>query len=170
MDIVSDALFDGRPIRILAAITREAPSIAPRANFRPFDVVAELDRLAREQGRPKTLKVDNGPEFAGRMLDQWAHLNGRSTSLAPGSPRTTPISRRSTAASGQSASTPPGSCPWPMRGTGSTAPWVTAELDPAGVRRAGSTSPTSCVALGPDTGSGPMPWPTKISAGPLDGG
>ena len=79
MDFVSDALLDGRPIRILAVIdahTREALSIAPRANFRAFDVVAELDRLARQRGRPKTLKVDNGPQFTGRMLDQWAHLNG----------------------------------------------------------------------------------------------
>jgi len=89
-DFVSDALFDGRPIRILAVIdahTREALSIVPRANFRAFDVVAELDRLAREQGRPKTLKVDNGPEFAGRMLDQWAHLNGvESDFFRPGTP------------------------------------------------------------------------------------
>ena len=30
----------------------------------------------RERGRPKTLKVDNGPEFPGRMLDQWAYLSG----------------------------------------------------------------------------------------------
>jgi putative transposase len=62
MDFVSDALFDGRPIRILAVIdahTREALSIVPRANFRAFDVVAELDRLARQRGRAKTLKVDN---------------------------------------------------------------------------------------------------------------
>ncbi len=79
MDFVADQLFDGRPIRILAVLdahTREALSVAPRANFRAFDVVAELTRLARGRGRPKTLKVDNGPEFAGRLLDQWAHLNG----------------------------------------------------------------------------------------------
>ncbi len=90
MDFVADALFDGRPIRILAVIdahTREALSIAPRANFRAFDVVAELDRLARQRGRPKTLKVDNGPEFAGRMLDQWAHLNGVEIDFSrPGKP------------------------------------------------------------------------------------
>ncbi len=62
MDFVSDALFDGRPIRILTVLdahTREALSIVPRAHFRAFNVVAELDRLARERGRPKTLKVDN---------------------------------------------------------------------------------------------------------------
>ena len=90
MDFVSDQLFDGRPIRILAVLdahTREALSIVPRANFRAFDVVAELTRLARERGRPKTLKVDNGPEFAGRLLDQWAHLNGVEIDFSrPGKP------------------------------------------------------------------------------------
>ena len=90
MDFVSDQLFDGRPIRILAVIdahTREALSIVPRASFRAFDVVAELTRLARERGRPKALKVDNGPEFAGRMLDQWAHLNGVEIDFSrPGKP------------------------------------------------------------------------------------
>ncbi len=90
MDFVADQLFDGRPIRILAVLdahTREALSIAARANFRAFDVVQELDRLARERGRPKTLKVDNGPEFAGRMLDQWAHLNGVEIDFSrPGKP------------------------------------------------------------------------------------
>ena len=75
----SDQLFGGRPIRILAVIdahTREALSIVPRASFRAFDLVQELDGLARGQDRPKTLKVDNGPEFADRLLDQWAYLNG----------------------------------------------------------------------------------------------
>jgi putative transposase len=90
MDFVSDQLFDGRPIRILAVLdahTREALSVVPRANFRAFDVVAELDRLARERGRPTALKVDDGPEFAGRVLDQWAHLNGvEIDSSRPGKP------------------------------------------------------------------------------------
>ena len=59
----------------------------PRANFRAFDVVAELTRPARDRGRPKTLKVDNGPEFAGRLLDRWAYLNGAEIdSSRPGKP------------------------------------------------------------------------------------
>ncbi|SOR32510.1 protein of unknown function [Methylorubrum extorquens] len=28
------------------------------------------DALVRLRGRPKSLRVDNGPEFAGRMLDR----------------------------------------------------------------------------------------------------
>jgi putative transposase len=90
MDFVSDQLFGGRPIRILAVLdahTREALSIVPRASFRTFDMVVELTRLARERDRPKTLKVDNGPEFAGRLLDQWAHLNGVEIDFSrPGKP------------------------------------------------------------------------------------
>ncbi|MBB2961927.1 transposase InsO family protein [Methylobacterium sp. R2-1] len=35
-----------------------------------------LDALVRLRGRPKSLLVDKRPEFAGRMLDQWAYLNG----------------------------------------------------------------------------------------------
>jgi len=78
MDFLSDQLFDGRPFRILAVIdvhTREALAIVPRVSFRAFQVVEVLDRLAAEHGRPRVIKVDNGPEFAGRLLDQWAHLN-----------------------------------------------------------------------------------------------
>jgi putative transposase len=37
--------------------------------------VDELDRLCRLRGKPRSIRVDNGPEFAGRMLDQWAYLN-----------------------------------------------------------------------------------------------
>jgi putative transposase len=90
MDFMSDALSDGRPFRLLTVIdchTREALAIAPGASFRAFQVVETLDRLARHHGKPRTLKVDNGPEFAGRMLDQWAYLNGVEIDFSrPGKP------------------------------------------------------------------------------------
>ncbi len=79
MDFVSDQLFDGRPFRILTVIdghTREALATVPRASFRAYQVVEVLDRLVALRGRPKSLRVDNGPEFAGKALDQWAWLNG----------------------------------------------------------------------------------------------
>ena len=78
MDFMSDQLFDGRPIRILTVVdihTREGLSTAPRANFRAAQVVEVLDQLVRARGKPKSLRVDNGPEFAGRLLDHWAYLN-----------------------------------------------------------------------------------------------
>ena len=90
MDFMADHLFDGRPFRILTVVdchTREALSIAPRVNFRAYQVVEALDELVRARGRPKSLRVDNGPEFAGRMLDQWAYLNGVEIDFSrPGKP------------------------------------------------------------------------------------
>ena len=90
MDFMADRLFDGRPFRILTVVdchTRESLAIAPRVNFRAYQVTEALDRLVRERGRPKSLRVDNGPEFAGRMLDQWAYLNGVDIDFSrPGKP------------------------------------------------------------------------------------
>ena len=78
MDFMSDRLFDGKPFRILTIVdcyTREALATSARTNFRAYQVIDELDRLARIRGRPRSIRVDNGPEFAGRLLDQWAYLN-----------------------------------------------------------------------------------------------
>jgi putative transposase len=90
MDFVSDALFDGRPFRILAVVdchSRESLAIAVRTSFRAYQVVEELDRLMRLRGKPKNIRCDNGPEFAGRMLDQWAYLNGVAIDFSrPGKP------------------------------------------------------------------------------------
>ncbi|KQP46094.1 hypothetical protein ASF34_21295 [Methylobacterium sp. Leaf106] len=89
-DFMSDRLFDGCPFRILTVVdchTREALSLTPRAKFRAFQVTEALDALVRLRGRPKSLRVDNGPEFAGRMLDQWAFLNGVEIDFSrPGKP------------------------------------------------------------------------------------
>ena len=83
MDFVSDALFDGRQFRH----SRESLAIVVRTNFRAYQVVEELDRLSRERGRPRSIRCDNGPEFAGRMLDQWAYLNGVAIDFSrPGKP------------------------------------------------------------------------------------
>jgi len=90
MDFMSDALFDARPFRLLTVVdchSRESLAIVPRVNFRAFQVVETLDRLARDRGKPRTIRCDNGPEFAGRMLDQWAYLIGVEIDFSrPGKP------------------------------------------------------------------------------------
>ena len=73
MDFMSDKLFNDRPFRILTIVdcdTRKALTTVARANFQAYQVVDELDRLARLRGKPRSIRVDNGPEFADRMLAQ----------------------------------------------------------------------------------------------------
>ena len=79
MDFLSDQLFDGRKIRILTIVdtfTRLSPAIDVRPSYRGGDVVDTLERIAPLYGRPKRIRVDNGPEFVSKELDLWAYLNG----------------------------------------------------------------------------------------------
>lgn len=72
---MSDTLFDGSCYRVLTIVdchSRESLAIEPRHSFRAFHVMEALDRIARERGLPKAIRCDNGPEFAGRVLNQWA--------------------------------------------------------------------------------------------------
>ncbi len=44
-------------------------------------------RLGEERGLPKTIRVDNGPEFTSKRLDQWVYLNGVELDfIRPGKP------------------------------------------------------------------------------------
>ena len=46
-----------------------------------------LDRLAATRGLPAAIVVDNGPEFAGRVLDAWAARRGvKLHFITPGRP------------------------------------------------------------------------------------
>jgi putative transposase len=90
MDFVSDALADGRRLRILTVIdlyTRESLAIRVGARFTSEQVVRVLEEGAPLRGHPASIRVDNGPEFTGRMLDLWAHLNGVTLDFSrPGKP------------------------------------------------------------------------------------
>jgi putative transposase len=90
VDFVSDALADGRRFRALTIVddfTRECPAIEVDFSLPGERVVRVLARLAVARGLPRAIVLDNGPEFAGLALDQWAH--GRGITLAfidPGKP------------------------------------------------------------------------------------
>jgi putative transposase len=79
MDFMCDALADGRRLRVLTVIdlyTRESSAIRADARFTSEQVVRVLEDVAQSRGGPSSIRVDNGPEFTGRTLDLWAHLNG----------------------------------------------------------------------------------------------
>lgn len=74
MDFVSDALFDGRRLRLLTVIdlyTRECLGICVGQNLRSTEVAEMLNSIALRRPLPQLLKTDNGSEFAGKMLDRW---------------------------------------------------------------------------------------------------
>lgn len=90
MDFMSDELFDGRRIRLLTIVdlfTRESIAIEVGERFRGRDVADILTRLSLQRQLPKTIRVDNGPEFISKALDQWAYSNGVTLDFSrPGKP------------------------------------------------------------------------------------
>ena len=90
MDFMSDQLFYGRRIRILTivdAFSRLSPAIDVRQIYRGSDVVETLERGTRAHGMPRTIRVDNGPEFISKELDLWAWMNGVTLAFPrPGKP------------------------------------------------------------------------------------
>lgn len=90
MDIVSDALFDGRRLRLLTVIdlyTRECLGICVGQNLRSSEVAEMLNSLALKRPLSLLLKTDNGSKFAGKMLDRWVYKRGiRIDFSRPGTP------------------------------------------------------------------------------------
>src|SRR5580658_11332698 len=76
MDFVSDALYDGRRLRALTVVdnyTRECLAIEVGQGIGGEKVAGVLGRITMERQTPKTIRVDNGPEFVSKVLDQWAY-------------------------------------------------------------------------------------------------
>ena len=90
MDFMSDALFDGRRLKILTVVdnyTRESLAIEMGRGIKGQEVVQVLDRLAAKRPLPKTIYCDNGPEFTSKALDMWAYRNGVTIDFSrPGKP------------------------------------------------------------------------------------
>lgn len=90
MDFMTDALRDGRRFRLLIVLderTRECLVIEIDTSLPGARVITVLERLVAERGAPEVVVIDNGPEFAGRALDQWAYQRGiKLHFIAPGKP------------------------------------------------------------------------------------
>lgn len=90
MDFVSDQLGNGRRFRVLTVIdvfTRECPILEVDTSIGGLRVTNVLDRLCMIRGLPEVIRIDNGPEFTGQAMDEWAYRNNvKLDFIQPGKP------------------------------------------------------------------------------------
>jgi putative transposase len=76
VDFVHDGLSDGRRFRALTVIdefSRECLAIEVDASLTGERVSRVLQRLCELRAVPTIIRSDNGPEFRGRVMDEWAY-------------------------------------------------------------------------------------------------
>ena len=90
MDFVSDSLVTGRRFRLLTVLddySRECLAIEVDTSIGGARVVQVLERIIEARGQVEVITVDNGPEFSGKALDEWAYKRGiKLNFIRPGKP------------------------------------------------------------------------------------
>lgn len=90
MDFLADSLAYGGRFRCLNIVddyTSECLAIEVDTSLPGLRVATALQRLAEMRGLPRSIIVDNGPEFAEWALDAWAYQAGVKRSfIRPGKP------------------------------------------------------------------------------------
>jgi len=79
MDFVFDELATGRRVKTLTVVddcTKESVQLVADTSIPAPYVTRVLDQVKAERGLPKVIRTDNGPEFAGRTMHDWAARNG----------------------------------------------------------------------------------------------
>ena len=90
MDFMADSLATGRGFRTLNVVddySRECLAIEVDSSLSGERVARVLERVIERRGKPASLVMDNGPEFASRALDAWAYERGIQLDfIRPGKP------------------------------------------------------------------------------------
>lgn len=90
LDFVSDALADGRRIRILTIVddfTRECLKMVVDTSLNGKRVTRELSSLILAKGTPKAILSDNGTEFTSNAVLKWSQETGVNWQyIQPGKP------------------------------------------------------------------------------------
>ena len=90
MDFMADQLYNGQRLRCLTivdAFSKLCPAIGVGFQYPAADVIRTLDLAAGEYGYPRSIRVDNGPEFISKELDLWAWTHGVTLDFSrPGKP------------------------------------------------------------------------------------
>lgn len=90
MDFVADAALNSRKIKALPIVdvyTKKCHRIEVDTSINGVRVCRVLDEVGEREGLPEVIMIDNGPEFAGKALDEWAYRNGvKLQFIRPGKP------------------------------------------------------------------------------------
>lgn len=90
MDFMKDALSSGRKLKVLPIIdeyTKKCFRIEIDTSINGVRVTRILNEIGLEEGLPEIIIVDNGPEFIGKALDEWAYKRGvKLFFITPGKP------------------------------------------------------------------------------------
>ena len=91
MDFMHDQLSDGRCFRTFNVIddfNREGLGMEIDFSLPALRVVRVLDRIIEWRGKPQIIRSDNGPEYIGHVLANWAEKNGIQLQfIQPGNPQ-----------------------------------------------------------------------------------
>ena len=63
-------------LNVIDDCTRECLCIEVSTGFSGRHVTRVLERLCQERGRPEVIRSDNGPEFTGEVVQDWAKERG----------------------------------------------------------------------------------------------
>ena len=89
-DFVFDRVASSRMLKCLVIVddaTHESIAIVVEHCMGGSHLTRVLDGICSQRGRPAVIRTDNGPEFCGKAMLNWAHRNGVTLRLiAPGKP------------------------------------------------------------------------------------
>ncbi len=90
IDFIHDKLWEGRRFKSLSVVdvfTRRCLRLEVDTSLGGERVKRVLEKLSEEHGLPKSIVLDNGPEFISEVVDEWAYRCGVSLDFSrPGKP------------------------------------------------------------------------------------